>query len=130
MEFNKLILTLSLVFTQVKIYRVRAIFSYLRLLEVSINFVVDLLQCMCRQKTNKKERLWVHNIWLMFHEFLCCFIGSCIKVRFSKSLPAQSQTNTTSDTCKNKIKMNTSKMFMLHKQRVYIMIQLTVWNFI
>lgn len=130
MEFNKLILTLSLVFTQVKIYRVRAIFSYLRLLEVSINFVVDLLQCMCRQKTNKKERLRVHNIWLMFHEFLCCFIGSCIKVRFSKSLPAQSQTNTTSDTCKNKIKMNTSKMFMLHKQRVYIMIQLTVWYFI
>lgn len=57
MEFNKLILTLSLVFTQVKIYRVRAIFSYLRLLEVSINFVVDLLQCMCRQKTNKKRKI-------------------------------------------------------------------------
>lgn len=57
MEFNKLILTLSLVFTQVKIYRVRAIFSYLRLLEVSINFVVDLLQCMCRQKTNNKRKI-------------------------------------------------------------------------
>lgn len=57
MEFNKLILTLSLVFTQVKIYRVRAIFSYLRLLEVSINFVVDLLQCMCRQKINKKRKI-------------------------------------------------------------------------
>lgn len=57
MEFNKLILTLSLVFTQVKIYRVRAIFSYLRLLEVSINVVVDLLQCMCRQKTNKKRKI-------------------------------------------------------------------------
>lgn len=59
MEFNKLILTLSLVFTQVKIYRVRAIFSYLRLLEVKsgINFVVDLLQCMCRQKTNKKRKI-------------------------------------------------------------------------
>lgn len=66
MEFNKLILTLSLVFTQVKIYRVRAIFSYLRLLEVrsGIKFVVDGLQCMCRQKTNKKERkiTRVHNI--------------------------------------------------------------------
>lgn len=56
MEFNKLILTLSLVFTQVKIYRVRAIFSYSEV-KSGINFVVDLLQCMCRQKTNKKRKI-------------------------------------------------------------------------